>query len=163
MKFQNSLFLVSLAASLLPQSAIAQNLAPSDQPVSGSCVASPSVETFKREACEMSTEDGKVPNGFRLVIEHVSVACATHPDRGIFTLALITKSSSSDRGKMTHIPISPQAARPGQVRLTGAQMVRIYGGSGTTPELIVSTWDTAPSGFTTCELSFSGLLKRATE
>jgi hypothetical protein len=148
----------------MPHVVSGEEVAPPDkQPLSGVCIASPSADYYKRETCELSTEDGKVPNGFRLVIEHVSAACSTHPARGIFTLALITRSNPDDRGRMTHIPVTLQSAIPDQVRLSGAQMVRIYAGAGTGVDLLVSTWQSAPAGFTSCDVSFAGVLERVNQ
>lgn len=137
---------------------------PEEQPVSGSCTVSLLSSAFQRERCELLTEDGAVPNGFVLVIEHVSAACSTTPERGIYTLALITRMSAEGRTiRNTHIPVAVQASTQDQVRLVGAQKVRIYAGSGTSIEALVSTYESAPAGQTGCDLTFSGVLRRTNQ
>lgn len=151
-------------AALFPKVAFAQPVVPpEEQPISGSCVVTLGVAAHKKEACDFSAGAKEVPAGFRLVIEHVSDACTTAPGRGIFTLALLAKSGREDGSRMVHIPIRPQAAMRDQIRLTGSEMVRIYAGSETTIELLVSTTESALAGYTTCELNFSGFLKRVNQ
>jgi hypothetical protein len=146
---------------LFPRAAFGQVVAPpEEQPISGTCAVTLGVATYKKEACELSTGSREIPNGFRLVIEHVSGACSTSPGRGIYTLALHAKASREDGGRMAHIPVRLQVALRDQLRFTGSEMVRIYAGSGTTVELLVSTTDGAMLGHTACDVSFSGFVKR---
>ena len=146
---------------LSPKAAFGQIVAPpEEQPISGTCVVSLGVSTYKKEACELSIGSREVPNGFRLVIEHVSAACSTSPGRGIYTLALHAKSGREDGGRMVHIPVRLQVALRDQLRYTGSEMVRIYAGSGTTIELLVSTTEGAMLGDTGCDVNFSGFIKR---
>jgi hypothetical protein len=148
-------------ALFLASAAFGQDVVPPDrQPVSGNCVVGLNSGSYWKETCTVSTENGTVPNGFRLTIEHVSATCGTHSSRGIVTLALITKLSPQDRGKFTHIPVSTQASLHEQVRVTGAHMIRAYAASGTNVEVLLSTWEFAPPGFTSCEVTFSGQLER---
>lgn len=148
-------------AGLFPNVVFAQAAVPSkEQPVSGSCVVTLGVAAYRREACELSTGSKEVPAGFRLIVEHVSAACSTTPNRGIYTLALLSKSSREDRGRLAHIPIRLQAGGWDQLRYTGAEMVRMYAGSETALELLVSTTESAPAGQTACDLTFSGVIKR---
>lgn len=150
-----------IGAAIFPNFSIAQTVAPPDeQPISGSCVVSLGVASYKKEACELSTGSKEVSAGFRLVIEHVSAACSTAPRRGVYTLALIAKNSRDEGGRMVHIPVRVQAALPDQLRYTGSEMVRIYAGSETTLELLLSTSDAALAGLTACEVNFSGIVKR---
>ena len=135
----------------------AQSIRPEPVPVSGSCVSSLANETFRRETCELNTEDGSIPAGMRLAIEHVSATCTTAPP-GVFTLALITKTTPNDRGRIMQIPLSVLSSMGVQVRLAGAQMVRSYAGAGTTVQLLLSTWQSAYAGPTSCDVTFSGIL-----
>jgi hypothetical protein len=159
---QITIALFALAFSLmLPGTVYAQQFAPPDEhPIAGSCVVSLGANAYKKEVCTLSTDNAAVPNGFLMVIEHVSAACSTTPERGIYTLALIAKTSPDGPGRMLHVPVRVQAATREQVRLTGSQMVRAYAGSGTTVEMLVSTLESAPAGFTTCDVNFNGVLKR---
>ena len=148
-------------AAIVPQAAFAQQFAPPEElPISGSCVVSLGASPYKKEACTLSTDATTVPNGFLMVIEHVSAACSTTPERGIYTLALITKTSAEGPNRTMHIPAAVQAATREQVRLTGGQIVRAYAGSSTPVELLVSTFESAPAGFTACDVTFSGILRR---
>jgi len=141
-----------------------QQVAPPEElPVSGSCVVSLASNVFRRERCDLSTDGGSVPNGSLLVIQHVSAACSTAPNRGIFTLALITRTSVEGPMRTTHIPVAIQAVTPEQVRLVGAQNARIYAGSVTSVEALSSTFESAPPGHTGCDPSFTGVLKRINE
>ncbi|MFN0100733.1 MAG: hypothetical protein ACKV2U_01450 [Bryobacteraceae bacterium] len=158
-KFLRLLWLTG--ATLFPNVAFAQTVVPpEEQPVSGSCVVTLGVAANRREACDLSTGTKEVPAGFRLIVEHVSAACSTTPNRGIYTLALLTKSSREDRGRMAHIPVRLQAGAWDQLRYTGAEMVRMYAGSETKLELLVSTTESAPAGHTSCDVTFSGVMKR---
>lgn len=151
------LFLVVAAISIQAQQVVPFN----ETPVSGSCAVSLFAGPSQREKCEISSEDGSVPNGFTLVIEHVSAACWTTPGRGIYTLALITRLSAENRTiRTTHIPVAVQASAENQVRLVGAQKVRIYGGPATSVEVLASTTQSAPAGETGCDVSFSGVIRR---
>lgn len=135
-------------------------LAPSvKQPVSGVCVVSLDGVGAKREPCEMSTGNNTVPNGSLLVVEHVSASCATHPERGIFTLALIVSGSADGPARTVHVPVAVQSSTAGAIRLTGSHMMRLYAGAGTTVQVLASTWESAPPGQTACDVSFSGVLR----
>lgn len=149
------------AAALIPETVHAQQSVPPEEfPISGSCAVSLGSNVFRRENCTLSNGESTVPNGFLMVIEHVSAACATTPERGIFTLALITRTTEDGPAKMLHVPVRLQAATREQVRLTGSQLVRSYSGTNTVVGLLLSTFESAPDGHTTCDVNFSGVLKR---
>jgi hypothetical protein len=161
MKLSLSILLIGLTGVL---GALGEEVVPpEEQPVSGSCVVSLIANVYNREKCDLSAAAATVPNGFRLKIQHVSAACSTPPSRGIFTLALIARLSPDGPARTTHLPVTLQAAAPDQLRLVGAQNVTIYAGSGTSVEVLVSTWEGAPSGHTGCEVSFTAVLQRVSQ
>jgi hypothetical protein len=158
------LFFFTLAiAALLPPAAFSQAVAPPEQPVvTGSCVVSLGANVFRRENCTLSTsgENTSVPAGSLLVIEHVSAACATTPERGIFSLALLTRLSAEGPARVVHVPVRLQSMTRDQMRLSGGGLVRIHAGPDTQIGMLVSTFASAPAGETTCDISFSGILQR---
>ena len=156
-----SALIAFIAAAILPPAVSAQQIVPAEEyPISGSCVVSLGSNVFRRENCMLGTEEAKVPNGFLMVIEHVSAACSTTPERGIYTLTLLVRTTEEGEVKMMHVPVRVQAATREQVRYTGSQMVRAYAGSGTVVGVLLSTFESAPAGATTCDVNFSGVVKR---
>ena len=134
-----------------------------DQLVTGICQVNLGPYIQKREACEFLTPDQEVPAGHRLIIEHVSAACSTSADRPVHTLSLITKVDADVRAIPTYVPMTLQATSVGGLRYVGSQQVRIYAGERTAVELFARTWEQAPAGDTSCQLTFSGVLVRLSQ
>lgn len=152
------LFVLPICAHLQAQN---QEFAPAEtQPTSGSCTVSLGTKVFQRERCTLAGESGGVPNHHLLVIEHVSAVCSTTPERGIYTLALLASSALGAPPRIMMVPVREQTATQSAVRLSGSHAVRLYGGATTGVDVLLSTWESAPGGETSCDVSFSGVLKR---
>jgi hypothetical protein len=131
--------------------------------VSGSCRVNLGPYIQKQEDCDFLTEDGTVPEGSRLLIEHISAACATTSERPIHTVSLITKTTQDVRGVANFVPMTLQASSINGLRYVAAQAVNLYAGERTSVALFARTWEFAPAGETTCLLSFHGVLRPASK
>ncbi|MEZ5394409.1 MAG: hypothetical protein R2724_16475 [Bryobacterales bacterium] len=155
---------VILAAGLFTSAtrSQAQYLIATERSVYGRCAVEARDWRDNFGSCRLTgTQDGVVPAGWTLVLEHVSASCRGPLEHQVTVLALDTEiEPGEDMSMQTVIPLTRiELTSEGKAQYQASFPTRLYAGAGTT----VETYLALENGFTpadgaTCGVTFHGRL-----